>query len=300
MAFIVEDGSGVAGANSYVLTSFIDAYLADRNRSEENGWVDLDLTVKQAYAIEATDYVENRWRDCFMGRKQFTSLKHAKGVLTLTANPSDAETVTIGTTVYTFNTALGGAFSVLIGANASESLDNLVKAIVMSPGDEGLLYGSGTTIHPTVNAYAFFEDTIIIQALVEGTPGNLIATTTTLVNGTFSSTTLIGGSDVGRPQPLSFPRVNLRDRDGQLVVGIPELLKNAIAEYAVRLPLGSLQPDPDLVSGNQIIEKEEVIGPIKERTKWREGGAVNSYRPIPAGDRLVRTFIQTSGTVCRA
>lgn len=58
MAFTVEDGSGVSGANSYVSVADADTYHADRSNS---GWTGTDA-VKQAALIEATDYVESRYR----------------------------------------------------------------------------------------------------------------------------------------------------------------------------------------------------------------------------------------------
>lgn len=56
MAFTVEDGSGVAGANSYC--SVIDAgtYHSDRG---DTGWTGTD-EVKQAALVRATEYLEAR------------------------------------------------------------------------------------------------------------------------------------------------------------------------------------------------------------------------------------------------
>ena len=59
--FIVEDGTGVAKANAYVTTAFVDQYLEDRGRSAENAWTASLDAVKQAAIIKATDFVEKRY-----------------------------------------------------------------------------------------------------------------------------------------------------------------------------------------------------------------------------------------------
>lgn len=57
MAFTAEDGSGVAGANSYLSVADADTYHTDRGNS---GWTGTDA-VKQAALIAATDFLESRY-----------------------------------------------------------------------------------------------------------------------------------------------------------------------------------------------------------------------------------------------
>lgn len=71
--------------------------------------------------------------------------------LTLTANPTAGETVTIGGVVYTFRAALAAAYDVLIGAAGTNTRDNLLNAINKGAG-EGSTYGTGTVQHPQVVA----------------------------------------------------------------------------------------------------------------------------------------------------
>ena len=107
----------------------------------------------------------------------------ATGVLTLSANVSDADTVTIGSHVYTFKDDLNEAATgiltltdtmvhedtitidtktyvlvdaigaqsvdgrVLIGATASDTIDNLIAAINLDAG-ASTLYSANTTLHP--------------------------------------------------------------------------------------------------------------------------------------------------------
>ncbi len=119
----------------------------------------------------------------------------ATNILTLTGNAADTETVTIGATVYTFLTVLVDApYNVLIGADAEESIDNLVAAIMAAAG-EGTLYGTGTVAHPDVEAAAGAADTMDVTALVRGSAGNAIATTDTMgAEGTWTEVTLTGGT----------------------------------------------------------------------------------------------------------
>lgn len=117
----------------------------------------------------------------------------ATGVLTATDNPDEGDTVTIGATTYTFTATVDAANKVLIGASASDTLDNLVAAITAGAGS-GTLYGTGTTANASATAAAGAGDTVDVTALVAGTAGNSIATTTTgSGDATFADVTLLGG-----------------------------------------------------------------------------------------------------------
>lgn len=62
MAFVVEDGTGLEDATAYISVAFLDAY-----------WLDVNVTFtqtetqKQAAIVEATRYIEARWRNKFRG-----------------------------------------------------------------------------------------------------------------------------------------------------------------------------------------------------------------------------------------
>ena len=64
MAFIVEDGTGIAEANSYTDEAFADDYFSDRN---EPSWAAAVSSEKQSALIKATDYIELRFRDRWKG-----------------------------------------------------------------------------------------------------------------------------------------------------------------------------------------------------------------------------------------
>lgn len=135
------------------------------------------------------------------------SFLFASGVYTQTSQPSNNETVTVGTkngstpAVYTFKTALTGGgttpFEVLIGAALLDTLQNLVNAIIAGTGS-GTLYGAGTTANFDVQAIPLPINQIQAIALLAGTGGNSIAVSTTAATGTWgvSVTTLSGGTDL--------------------------------------------------------------------------------------------------------
>jgi hypothetical protein len=119
------------------------------------------------------------------------------GTLTLAGNAVADETVTIGTTVYTWKAnPTTVAFEVEVGASASVSIDNLIAAINLAAG-AGTIYGSATTEHPTVRAYAGAGDTMVVHSRpdVLAAAGTLIATTETMTQGSWGAATLADGTD---------------------------------------------------------------------------------------------------------
>jgi len=135
------------------------------------------------------------------------ALTNATGVLTMTTQPANGNTVTVGTkngstaAVYTFNTTLGGAFSVLIDTTAQNTLLNLYNAINAGPG-AGTKYGTGTTSNYDVNAVQLPAGQIEVVANLAGTGGNSIASTSTGTAATWGSSTLTGGANI--PGPSDF------------------------------------------------------------------------------------------------
>lgn len=119
----------------------------------------------------------------------------ATDVLTLTGQPLDTETVTTGLKVYTFQTVLTDVDgNVLIGATASDSIDNLIAAIGLGAGS-GVDYAASTTINTDLTAAAGAGDTMDATSILGGTVGNAIVATETLTNGSWAAPTLLGGRD---------------------------------------------------------------------------------------------------------
>lgn len=122
---------------------------------------------------------------------------YATGTLTSNnTNVSNNNTVTIGSTTYTFKTTLGTTTgNVLIGVDADTSLQNLIDAINFT-GTAGTQYvGSAANTQVTaatsVTAHAF-----AVTARTSGTAGNSIATTKVTTGSVLSwgAATLTGGT----------------------------------------------------------------------------------------------------------
>jgi Putative DnaT-like ssDNA binding protein len=62
MAFVLEDGSGKDTANAYIDETYLDAYWLDTNVTLTG-----TTTLKQAAIVEATRYIERRFRKRFRG-----------------------------------------------------------------------------------------------------------------------------------------------------------------------------------------------------------------------------------------
>lgn len=121
---------------------------------------------------------------------------HATGTLTGSGQPSAAETMTIGTRVYTMRASLAtltAANDILIGAALTNTLDN-IKAAVNGQAGEGITYGLRTVRHETVFASSKTATTVVFHARVGGTDGNAIATTEGLTTNAFGGGTLSGGA----------------------------------------------------------------------------------------------------------
>lgn len=131
----------------------------------------------------------------------------ATGTLTSTGVFGNNETVTIGTVVYTFKTALtGAAYEVLIGANQAASHLNLLSAINRAAG-MGTLYSSATVAHPQVWGKTATGTTTVVNALRPGVLGNAIVTTETVANAAWGGAVLASGAGIpGQIQvPANFP-----------------------------------------------------------------------------------------------
>ncbi len=64
MAFVLEDGTGIAGANALIDVAFLRLYQSDRGRTALSGVADAGL---MHLIVRATDYTEARWRGVYKG-----------------------------------------------------------------------------------------------------------------------------------------------------------------------------------------------------------------------------------------
>lgn len=135
--------------------------------------------------------------DTTIGNETLDGWTAATGVLTVTANPSNTETVTIGSKVYEFVNSLSAANDVLIEVAATDTLDNLVAAINGDAG-EGSKYGTGTTANTDATAEKTDTLVVTVTAIIPAPSsgndaGNDVATTETLADGSWGTTTMDGG-----------------------------------------------------------------------------------------------------------
>lgn len=64
MTLIVEDGTGIADAESYLAVADADTYHANRNNET---WSDYSTAEKEAALRKATQYIDGRWGRRFSG-----------------------------------------------------------------------------------------------------------------------------------------------------------------------------------------------------------------------------------------
>lgn len=107
-------------------------------------------------------------------------------------------------------------------------------------------------------------------------------------------------------QVLSFPRDGAFTDAGDVFAAIPRELTEATAEYALRNSSSALLSDPT-GEASEVLEQEDVVGPIKTRTKYAvtSGGSksslvssqnINEY-PVP--DMMIAPLLKSGGMAIR-
>ncbi len=219
----------------------------------------------------------------------------ATGTLTSNGtNVTDADTVTIGSTVYRFKNTLALAYDVKIGATAADTLENLKKAINAS-GTAGTHYFAGTLVHPTVSAGTLTATTLALSCRTRDTSGNSIATTDTATTLSFGGAVLSGGV-TGAYYELSSTLDSVGDylRDGQNVVrldmksrtttGTPETTEINFWEIDVKMDEGESQT---VIFGKVTIQAAFFFGLEYYSNKMFVDGTTRAWKDTPsAGDYI--------------
>lgn len=299
MTLILETGAGVRDANSYVNPAFVTAYLSERGRSTENSWSTATTPNMEASCILGTQYISSRWGPYFKGHR----CKHFDGIraiasISMSANPSVDDTLTVGNQQYSFQNSITtfSVNSVLIGGSVAATLTNLAEAINKS-GD-GAAYS--LLLQQNNNAEAEVDgSSLSLTALQTGLAGNFITLTESSSVITVDST-FVGGQDEGA-QSLDFPRDGLTV-EGRYVVGVPLPLRYAAAEYAVRALGAALLLDPTTdATGRVVMETYRKLGPIERKTRFSDNDTLATLiKPYPAADLLLAGYVQTGGRAIRA
>ncbi len=182
----------------------------------DNSVVDESTTAPKTIALRGTaaratpadasaNYLAAQPLDPLDERYIETPFLPATNVLQATANFANGETVTIGAKTYTFNTVLGGANSILIGATTVDSLTNLQDAVNAGPGI-GVRYGAGTTQNASAGAaLGPTVSDLTLTATTAGAAGNSIVSTETAANAAFlQGATFTGGADIPSPSEYTM------------------------------------------------------------------------------------------------
>ena len=103
------------------------------------------------------------------------------------------------------------------------------------------------------------------------------------------------------PQALSFPRLDLFDREGRSVLGVPTKLKSATIEYALKALTENLFLEPTIdETGLTPTLIRSKVGPIEDEIEYAHGDTQKTIKPFPMADRLISQFITASGSSIRA
>lgn len=302
MTLLLETGTGLLNANSYILPAFITTYLADRNRDTENSWDTLTIGQQEAACIAGTDFIDTRWGHRLKGiRKSSYAGVKAQGQLAFSGLPLDTETITVGEKTYMFVATLNffSSTDILIGATVDETVLNTMNAI--NGTADGIIASASLEANEQASAILREGTTtdILLTAREIGSAGNDIPLSQIATNVTVTSV-FVNGQD-GGSQAREFPRLSMYNQDGEVILGIPIQLKEATAEYAIRAAAEALWFDPVVDEGARTVtERWDIIGPIEERRKFEPGTTLSQIiKPYPAADRLMRDFLVPSGRAIR-
>lgn len=174
----------------------------------------------------------------------------AEGTFTVASGQNAAadDTVTIGSTVYTFVAVPAAAYDVDIGTDDDGSAANLEAAINAGAG-AGTAYHEDTVAHPDVTAVATAND-VVVTANVPGTAGNSIASTETGAQLSWDATTL--GTTTAGVDPTAGEATDA------LITAINASSTETIT--AVDLATGDILLLADAVTEHEIVVSETMAG----------------------------------------
>lgn len=277
MVFLVENGSGIQGANALVPVQYVLDYLTQRGRAAEfsgsNG-------LREAAVVAATDYVEKVFGTRFVGTKLFV-FDEVPAVVTVTINAagSPGDTLTIG----------GVAFDLDLGADLTAA----ALALAEQMDGEDQVDGADNAVRTATADGAV----VTVELAAIGVMGNYVSVVASAgVGGDLTIAGPSGGLD-GGSQFVSFPRAGIYDGLGRAVPGIPEPVRMAVAEYSSRAFAAALLPDPVMhESGRTVNQQREKVGPIETEYTFEDGGALSQLiKPYPAADKMLAPYLQSPG-----
>ena len=281
MSMIVEDGSGIYEANSYAGLSYAHSYLHHRNR--HSSWDAASSVIREAALIAATDYIDKRFGAMFLGSKKYLDLSvAASNYLQFASQPTNGNTITIGSVTYTYVSNNPNGNDIQIGSNVSTTIGLTLTAL---------------STHPQVDAKAAGSTSIIVRNKLTGEqPDVLCSAISNHISWDYDK--LVGGSD-SLEQMLEWPRVDVFSRAGVPIMSVPEKLRQATVEYAFRALTETLMPDPAVGETGQDIRRQfEKVGPIETEVVY-SNSVKQIFKKFPAADRLLSELIGANGGVHR-
>lgn len=193
----------------------------------------------------------------------------ATGLFTFNGLPAATETITVGSQVYTWVSALTGADDIMIGATVDDCIDNLVSAMNADAG-AGTKYGTGTLANADARADAYLSPQVWFTATVMGAAGNSVATTTTMVDGRWRDATLLGGQDIPGPSEFAIERlpvdvtgilgVQMTTRYYKTDAGTASMRLDLVGPGGAVLQGDDVSPDLNPQWGKQIFEEDPDTG----------------------------------------
>lgn len=145
------------------------------------------------------------------------------------SNPVIDDKITLGEEVYRFTTNLKFPYDVMIGANPTESADNLFKAFTAS-GTNDVTYATGTVANPAIST----DDSSRSTQTISGTDYQVIAAVASSF-GTAYNATVVSESTSGVRYVWLYDLLSLTDTTTTLLGGINETFDNQITGAATWL-----------------------------------------------------------------
>lgn len=173
----------------------------------------------------------------------------ATGKLAFTANPSDGDSVTIGSVVYRFKTEMAQANDIKLGTDAAATLASLEKTI-NGDGEEGTDYYAGTTTPLTIVTASVSGNDVTLTATEEGIAGNSIALASSAANAT--ATAFAGGVDAVSYNPqFACAFTESKEGNGYAVLGGEGEFAGVLVNPKMYANYMNLNPTLQLPNGSQ-------------------------------------------------
>jgi hypothetical protein len=226
--------------------------------------------------------------------KQNRSPIKATNTLTISANPVDGATVTIGTFVYRFKNVMSAPFDVQIEPTKESTIANLA-ATVNGSGTAGISFFAGTVSpHTSVNAAMASNTAMTVTALLGGAAGNLIGTTSTSGALVFATTTLLGGNPPPEPvveltsDDMSFIASSTLGTGDVLVTTFPAPISQGVAVAVTYYNL-----DADYAMGTQQYTPDQGTGLAPVVTTVTTYNLPFTMANAEAYDRVTKVALRT-------